>query len=434
MTHPVALLALLILLVDLLKNLAAHPTLNRLFQWLPIPFWCYTIPMMASTLGWIPVESALYPFLSQQLLPVCLALLLIGSDLTALVRLGPLATGLMLAGSFGTIVGGLVSFTLYQRWLPPETWGGIGALTASWIGGSANLLAVKEALHVPDTLIGSFVIVDALIAYSWMALLIWASGFQDRWDRRVYRHGGTGPCAGGFPERTSAGRAGMVPALICGYPDSVQISAGERGRGQSESATLGRTNDARREPPAQGAHRSRGVPRGLIAGTILAVALSLSAQWISRRLPPIEPMVTATTWTVLLVTAMALGLSLTPLRRLEEAGASRIGTFALYVLLTSIGARANLKAVVDVPVFLALGIGWILIHGGILFLAGYLLKAPLGLIATASQANIGGPISAPIVGATYHPRLAGVGLLMAILGNLLGTFLGLLTAFLAQGI
>ena len=65
-------------------------------------------------------------------------------------------------------------------------------------------------------------------------------------------------------------------------------------------------------------------------------------------------------------------------------------------------------------------------------MAGYFLKAPLKLIATASQANIGGPVSAPIVGATYQREMAGLGLLMAILGNVLGTYLGLLTAALAR--
>ena len=138
------------------------------------------------------------------------------------------------------------------------------------------------------------------------------------------------------------------------------------------------------------------------------------------------------TWTILLVTTASLALSLTPLRSLGEAGASRMGTALLYLILATIGARSNLQAIAQAPIFLALGITWILIHGIFLLVAGYISRAPLGMIATASQANIGGTISAPIVGATYHPKLASVGLLMAILGNLLGTYLGLVTAFLLR--
>jgi uncharacterized membrane protein len=140
----------------------------------------------------------------------------------------------------------------------------------------------------------------------------------------------------------------------------------------------------------------------------------------------------ASTWTVVIVTTAALLMSLTPIGNLEQAGDSRVGTLLLYVLLSSIGARAELRAIVHTPVFLALGATWILIHGLCLLIAGRLLRAPLGLIATASQANIGGTVSAPIVGATFSPQLASAGLLMAIFGNLTGTYIGLATAAAAM--
>ena len=172
-------------------------------------------------------------------------------------------------------------------------------------------------------------------------------------------------------------------------------------------------------------------PRPLVA-LLLALSISFLAQWASARFPAFGGVASGSTWTILLVTTAALLLSLTPLRKLGEGGASRLGSFALLVLLASIGARADLRAVIAAPVFLALGLPWIAIHGAILLAAGYLLKAPLGLIATASQANVGGPISAPIVGATFSKPLAGLGLLMAILGNIMGTYLGLLTALAAH--
>jgi len=140
----------------------------------------------------------------------------------------------------------------------------------------------------------------------------------------------------------------------------------------------------------------------------------------------------ASTWTILLVTTAALLMSLTPLRKLEQAGASRAGTLLLYGLLASIGARADLRSILHTPAFLALGATWILIHGACLLLAGRLARAPLGLIAAASQANIGGTVSAPIVGATFSPQMASLGLLMAIFGNLIGTYIGLATAWMAR--
>ncbi|MBI4354530.1 MAG: DUF819 family protein, partial [Candidatus Omnitrophica bacterium] len=72
------------------------------------------------------------------------------------------------------------------------------------------------------------------------------------------------------------------------------------------------------------------------------------------------------------------------------------------------------------------------LHGCLMLAAGRWLRLPLGLLATASQANFGGVISAPLVGAVYHERLVPIGLCLALLGNALGTYLGLLSASLSR--
>ncbi|MBI3615400.1 MAG: DUF819 family protein [Candidatus Omnitrophica bacterium] len=414
------LLLFLIALVAVLRNLSVQPKFRWAFKFFPLPFWCYMIPMAGTSLGWLPSSHPLYSALSQQLLPICLVLLLIGTDLKGIARLGPVAIILMLTGSFGTILGGLASLALYHRWLPPDSWAAVGALAGSWIGGSANMLAVKEALRTPDALMAPIILVDAIVAYSWMALLIWSSAWQEPWQRLTQR------------QREGAGFSdprddpSEVVSLKAG-PRSLRLSESSPAENRARSGHLLSSNPA----PSHGAVSSN--VNGLATGIALAVSLSVMAQWIGRRLPTMGWVMNPSSWTILLVTTLALILSLTPLRRIEQAGLSRVGTFALYVLLASIGARANFQAIAQAPVFIAFGITWILIHGLVLLIVGgFLFKAPLGLIATASQANIGGPISAPIVGATFSAELATVGLLMAILGNLLGTYLGLLTAFLAR--
>ncbi len=385
------LLFIFIALVGLLWKLEAHPYFGRWFRILPLPFWCYMIPMLGTTIGWLSAENPIYPFLSQQLLPVCLVLLLIGTDLKALIRLGPLATGLMLIGAVGTITGGLVSFGLYHRWLPEGTWAGVGALSASWIGGSANLIAVKEALRAPDSVIAPIIVVDAVVAYSWMAFLIWGSSQQERWTRIIQGHRegvGGGFAVRGRPQR---GRPLESSASLSSFPERVK-KRGNQIRARSAS-------DAGSPPPAPS--------QGFIIGIAISLLVSMMAQFLSSRMPTLGAVISASTWTVLIVTTAALALSLTPLNKLGQLGISKVGTFLLFVLLASIGARANLQAIFKTPVFLLLGATWILIHGACLILGGYLLKAPLGLMAAASQANIGGPISAPIVGATYHPSWPG---------------------------
>ena len=149
-------------------------------------------------------------------------------------------------------------------------------------------------------------------------------------------------------------------------------------------------------------------------------------------LPPLgnPTIISGTTWTVLLVVTIGLALSFTPLRQLERTGASRIGYLALYLLLTSIGAQANLRAVLEAPIYLAAGVVWIGIHVCCMLLMARVLRAPLFFFATGSMANIGGAASAPIVASVYLPAMAPVGVLMAVLGYILGIYGGLLCAWL----
>mgnify|MGYP003993911791 FL=1 len=123
-------------------------------------------------------------------------------------------------------------------------------------------------------------------------------------------------------------------------------------------------------------------------------------------------------------------LSFTPLRNLEKVGASGLGYTALYLLLAGIGAQADLRAVLDAPVYLLAGAVWIAIHVLVLYAAARIVKAPLFFVATGSMANIGGAASAPVVAGVYHPAMAPVGLLMAVAGYILGIYGAIVCAWL----
>ena len=138
------------------------------------------------------------------------------------------------------------------------------------------------------------------------------------------------------------------------------------------------------------------------------------------------------TWLVILISTLGIALSFTPLRRIEMAGASKLGYAALYLFLTSIGAKADLAGLLEAPVLLLVGIVWIAFHVAFLLVGARLLRAPFFLVAVGSQANIAGAASAPIVAAAYYEALAPVGLLMGMLGYLVGNYAGLLCAFLLR--
>jgi uncharacterized membrane protein len=364
---------------------------------IPTPIWFYILPMAASNLGWIPAHSSAYLWISHQLLPICMVLLLIGIDARALLRLGPTAICLIFASALGTVLGAVVSFLIYRPWLPAQAWGAMGALTASWIGGSVNLLAVQQALAVPETLIGPILLVDVVVSYSWMALLIASIGLQPKWDRLL----GKNRLLGDAPPSPHA------------QPGSLESQRDEH------------------RPPSQSCpihSLSTSLPSALILLT-LAILISFIAQNAAHIFPKIGSTFTPSTLTVLMTTTAAILLSLSPLSRLSTPTTDRLGRLSLYLVIASIGAQASWKGWFDAPIFLAVGCTWILTHGLVLLIVGWLLKAPWGLLATASQAAIGGPVSAPIVGATFSPTLAAGGLLMALAGNLMGTYIGLLTAW-----
>ena len=128
-------------------------------------------------------KSPLYGLVTTYGLPASLFLLLLGVDLKSIARLGRTAVLLFLAGSFGIMLGTVLSFAIFRPFVGDIFWMGFGALSASWTGGSANMVAVKEALGTPDDVFLPMVVVDTIVPYIWMGLLVSASSGQAMFDR-----------------------------------------------------------------------------------------------------------------------------------------------------------------------------------------------------------------------------------------------------------
>ena len=378
----------LAILVSVILRLEKHPVCAPLFEYLPSPFWCYFVPMFLSTLGVLPAHAPVYNFLTTYLLSGCLILLLLGISLPAILRLGPLALGMTAVGSFGVMLGAIVGYGLFAKHLPPEMWKGIGALSASWTGGSANMLAVKEGLHTPEAVFAPMVIIDTLVTYTWMGLLIALAWLQPHWDRWV-----------------GADRS-LIEAAT-----------------QRVSADLPSKNAA-----------PQGWKRYAHAVWLIAISMAIGAIClrIGDKIPLQNSVLNPKSWAFLLVTGIGIVLSLTPAARLERLGASRWGSWCLYLLLAAIGAQARFQDILQTPLLLVLAVIWVAIHALILIGVGRLFRIPMFFLVAASQANIGGTASAPIVAGVYQPQLASVGLLLAIACNVVGTYLGLIVAQLCH--
>jgi uncharacterized membrane protein len=268
--------------------------------------------------------------------------------------------------------------------LGDEAWKGLAALSGSWIGGGAKFIAIGESVGADTSTIAMMVVVDVAVANVWMAVLLFFSGRAHAMDARI-----------------GADRSAI---------DAVQKSIADF---QAEVARPTNLKD-------------------LLAIAFIAFGTTAAATALAARLPDLGTIVNGFTWVVLLVTAVALALSFTKLRRLEGAGASSIGSVFLYLLIASIGAQAQFSEVVKAPGLVAVGAFWIGFHALVILTVRRLLRAPIFFAAVGSQANVGGAASTPIVAAAFHPALAPVGVLLAVGGCVLGTYGGLLCAALLQ--
>src|SRR5690606_30950903 len=91
-------------------------------------------------------------------------------------------------------------------------------------------------------------------------------------------------------------------------------------------------------------------------------------------------------WLVLFSTLIGIILSLTPARRLENAGASKMATVLLYMLIVTIGMQMDITAILENPGLFIVGVIWITIHALLLLLVGKLIKAPFFYYAVGSMA------------------------------------------------
>jgi uncharacterized membrane protein len=370
-----------------------RPFWRRFYGVVPSLLVCYFLPSVLTTLGvYDPAQSNLYFVASRYLLPASLVLLTLSIDLSAIMKLGPKAGAMFLAGTFGIIVGGPLAIVVVGLFNPdvvggagPDAvWRGLTTVAGSWIGGGANQTAMKEVFVVSDDLFSAMIAVDVIVANIWMAVLLFGVGRSARIDAFLRADNSA---IDEVRQRVEAYRAQVtrVPELT---DTMIVLGAGFGVTGISH----------------------------FLADRI--------APWLAASAPALERfnLTSSFFWLVVFATTGGLLLSGTRARELEGVGASRIGSALLYVLIASVGMQMNLLAVTENPGLFVVGAVWITFHALVLLAVAKLIRAPYFFLAVGSQANVGGAASAPIVASAFHPALAPVGVLLAVLGYALGTY------------
>ncbi|MDH5835494.1 DUF819 domain-containing protein [Luteimonas kalidii] len=402
-TNDAVVMGLLAITLGLVFWTSSRPTgiWKRFYTYVPALLLCYLLPAVYNSIGLIDGNaSGLYPMARDYLLPSALVLLCLAIDLGAILRLGPKAVVMFLTGTVGVMLGALVSFVA-MGWIHPETvagdtWRGMTTVAGSWIGGGANQAAMKEVFEVEATLFGQFIAVDVLVANVWMAILLLMAARADAFDR--WTRADTAAIED-MKQRIEAYQAqhSRIPSLT----DLMVILA----------IGLGATGLSH-----------------LLAEPLVAWMQSLPASWNLED----YSLTSGFFWMVVIATTVGLVLSFTRAREMEGAGASKVGSAMLYVLVATIGMHMDIGALLDRPWLFLLGLIWISVHAALLLVVAKLIRAPLFFLAVGSQANIGGAASAPVVASAFHPALAPVGVLLAVLGYALGTYCAYITGLLLR--
>jgi uncharacterized membrane protein len=284
-------------------------------------------------------------------------------------------------------------------------WTGMTAVAGSWIGGSANMLAMKETFMtvgpeytetqnaIAESLYSSMLVVDVVVANVWMAGLLYIAANAKKFDKK-------------FKADTSA-----IEAL-----KEKMISFQEK------------TN------------RIPNLKDLIIISALGIGGMSVAHLFTSWILPAVEKSAllmelnlnSKLLWIILFATSIGIGLSFTKAKTYEGAGASKIGSLMLYILVASIGMKMDVFAIITQYQLFIVGGVWMAIHVILLFIVAKLIKSPMFFLAVGSKANVGGAASAPVVASAFHPSLAPVGVLLAILGYALGTYAAILCAILMQ--
>jgi len=374
--------------------LLAQVTEAKLFNYIPPLLFIYATPIFLSNLSIgghtvIPNSSIIYTGLSKFALPVFIVLMLIKVNVPAIVKVMGKGVLVMLMGTAGVMVGGVVSYVIVHGWLPDDSWKGVGTLAGSWIGGTANMLATKEILEASETQFTLAIVADNVIYIVWLPLLLMSRDFADKFNKWA---------------RVPAGRLAAMDA------------AAEMHIEEDHAPTM------------QQYLYLAAVVMGVAAlGHGLAPSIS---GWIADSSPGLAGIFSETTTRILLVTTIALFLSTTPVSSLPSSTA--IGTALVYIFVAGMGARAEVSGLGDAPAFVLGAFIWISIHGMFMLAGAWLFRVDVHSVAIASAANIGAAASAPIVAAHHRPSLVPASILLALLGYALGNYLAPLTGHLAR--
>ncbi len=346
----------------------------KFFNYVPAVVIIYVFTMLLAAFGVFERNEAIlqiYTNTKTNLLPAMLFLMLLQIDFSHFVKLGRSLLISYTLAVFSIALGFVVVAILLN--FDKESASAFGALAGSWLGGTANMIAVGSALEVPDEAFGYALIVDSVNYTFWVMLMLFLVPFA-----KVFNN---------FTQSSNVAASLHEVGCACNL----------------------------------GAKKYW-----------LLIIISLVASTIAQIIAMQFTIINTSTTVIILATLLGVAGSFTKLREIN--GTSEVATTMLYILIALIGSQAIFESFSEVGFYVFAGFMILLIHAIIMVVGAKMFKLDLFSIAVASLSNIGGVASAPILAAAYNKSLVSVGVLMAVMGYLIGTFGGLAVGTLLQSL
>ena len=354
----------------------------KLFNYFPPLIFIYAVPAIMSNTGVLTNTSPVYDWLSSTVLPMFLIIMLLKVDVASTIKMMGRGIFVMLFGTVGVILGAPIAYFLVRNKLPEDMWKAFGSLAGSWIGGTGNMAAVTEGLKTNGQGFGLAVLGDNLVYMIWLPILLGSKNFAKAFNRFT---------------RVDDKRMRML--------ENVQAQKEDR----HEQVKM----------------------KHFLYLLVLGLVCTWAAEFLSTKLPELKPILTVSTWKILLITTMGILLSLSPARHIPAS--HELAMALVYIFVANMGAKADVSGLTGSAAWFILACYiWIAIHGVFCVLGAYLLRVDVHSTAIASAANIGGAASSPVVAAHHNEKLVPVSILMALMGYAIGNYGAFLAAWLCS--
>ncbi|PWJ43922.1 DUF819 family protein [Sediminitomix flava] len=372
------------------------------YKVVPALLMCYLIPSLLNSANIISKDySNLYSVAKNYLLPASLVLMTLSIDMKGIMRLGPKSLIMFFTATVGIVLGGPLAILIVSIFSPEtvggagatEVWRGLATLAGSWIGGGANQTAMLEIYKYDQTLYSGMVAVDIIVANIWMAFILYGVGKSKKIDKWL---------------KADASAIETLKNNVESYQNSIT-----------------------RVPTLKDLILIGGIAFGAVGFSHMASETFVKFFGGFTQFEG-TVLTSAFFWIVVVSTTIGLALSFTKARQLEGAGASKMGSVFIYILVATIGMKMDITKTLENPGLLVVGLLWMGLHVALLVAVAKAIRAPFFFLAVGSKANVGGAASAPVVASAFHPSLAPVGVLLAVLGYALGTYGAIICAQLMQ--